>query len=300
MPTYKQLRDRIANEMMRNDLNSGANSPIALAVQDSIRHFQDESFYLNKTVSKEIYAWKWVADSVSTVAGGTTQTEARDGGDKGDPNYAAFLSIDEQADPPASGSGSSVTYAKLTPSLPTDFSQLITLTLARDNTRYELTQVSYEEIESMDAIYATGANTTTNADGTTSVIEPHLSAPAYWSYMPMNGSPKTEKEDNKNETTLKSSKGAIRIYPRPDKKYNLILSYQSTLAAPVNDTDVVFWTDDAYRMIKSYAKAVLYADYLQQFELAQANEQMAKSEYNRLVSASEGRAFPSTVVGHIL
>ena len=281
--------------MMRNDLNTGSNSPIILAIQDAIRHFKNESFYLNKKTTKDIYAWKWIPDTVSTSDGGTTQTETRAEDDKGDPYYAAYLSTVEQADPPSSGTGSSVVYAKLTPSLPTDFSQLITLSIARDNTIYQLTPVSYEEIESMDAIYATGANTTTNANGTSSAVTPHLTAPAYWAYMPQDGSPSTN-----GSTTNASPAGAIRIYPRPDKKYNLLLTYETTLAAPSNDDDVVFWTDDAYRLIKSYAKAILYADYLQQFELAQANETMAQSEYNRLVTASEGRAFPSTVRGHIL
>jgi hypothetical protein len=258
MPTYLELQNRIANEMQRPDLFSGApSSPIQLAIQDAVRHFKNESFYLNKKTTSNLHAWSWVADA------------SRLKEDRGNVDYAAYLTT---IDPdPAVPRTLSPTPDKTSDSLPTDFSQEINLSIAKDNTVYSLTRVSYDEIVSMDAIYAPGDT----------AVTPHLSTPTYWTYMP-----------------LENSVGAIRVYPRADKSYTLLLAYQASLAAPKTDSDSVFWTNDAYRMIKSYAKAVLYADYLQQFELAQANEQMAESEYNRLVTSSEARAFPDTVKGH--
>jgi len=267
MPTYKQLRDRIANEMQRPDLNSGSpTSPIELAIQDAVRHFKNESFYINKTTTTKLYAWKWVADA------------ERQADDVGDVTYAAYLTMND-----APGDTSPRT-TNPTPSLPSDFAQVINLSIAKDNTVYALDRVSYNEIMEMDSIYSTGTSTVTT---------PHLSTPAYWTYMPLADATPAAAD------APTTDRGAIRIYPRPDKDYTLLLAYEVTLAAPESDTDSNFWTNDAYRMIKAYSKAILYADYLQQFELAQANEVMAESEYNRIVTASEARAFADTVQGHI-
>ena len=297
MPTYKQLRDRIANEMQRPDLSSGGtSSPIALAVQDAVRHFKDEAFYINKNTTRSMYAWKWIAN--------TEGTESRAPGDGSDPYYAAYLSTTPNSLGPITDNGFAY-RPRLNPTLPTDFSQIITLSIAKDNTLYQLTRVSYEEIIAMDSIYATGSNTIENPEGAAVAVKPHLEAPAYWTYMPRDGvTTEYDTDEDTDETTVSVNRvgtpDAIRIYPRPNKDYTLLMAYETSLAAPVNDSDSVFWTNDAYRLIKSFAKGVLYADYLQQFDLAQANETMAQSEYNRLVTTSESRAFSDTVEGHLL
>ena len=57
--------------------------------------------------------------------------------------------------------------------------------------------------------------------------------------------------------------------------------------------------NEAQRMIKAYAKGIIYADYLQQYEQAQAQEVLSQAEYNRLVGRSETRSFQNPVTGYI-
>ena len=175
--------------------------------------------------------------------------------------------------------------------LPTDFSSMVNVQVNKDGTLYDLINLPYVDLDKMDVMYS----------------NPDTGTPEYWAYF-------GEYRDNDqssptgpatNPQSLKKISGKIRIYRRPDKDYTLILKYVSNLQDPAESSitsksDIYgFWMNEGYRMIKSYAKGIIYADYLQQYDQAQAQEVMSQAEFNRLVGRSEARAFNTDVVGYI-
>jgi hypothetical protein len=50
-------------------------------------------------------------------------------------------------------------------------------------------------------------------------------------------------------------------------------------------------------MVKCYAKALLFADFLVDLDGAKANEEMAQMAYNRIVRKNEARELSEQVVG---
>ena len=268
---YGQLKAQIQNELQRND--SDIVAIIEHAITDAIRHFKDECFAINQA-------------SFYLTA----------------PAYNNTLASDGSGD--TASSANPLRFAMLT--LPTDFSSMINVQLNKDGTLYEMTQVSYPEIDAMDALAV-------ESDGTTITKHPHTGTPQYYAYLGEASSVTSSAANytNSSSSTIASTvtPGKIRIFPRPDKDYTVTLRYVSNLQDPRDvssetlsgapDSVKGFWMNEAQRMIKTYAKGLIYADYLQQYEQAQAQEVMAQAEYNRLVARSENRAFQSAVTGYI-
>jgi hypothetical protein len=183
--------------------------------------------------------------------------------------------------------------------LPSDFSSMINVQVNKDGTLYDMISLPYVDLDNMDVMYS----------------NPDTGTPEYWAYLGEYKGTGTSGTPTGPATTAVSAKdkytqGKIRIYRRPDKDYTLVMKYVSNLSDPsesvVGGVNAViaseiygFWMNEGYRMIKSYAKGIIYADYLQQYEQAQAQEVMAQAEFNRLVGRSEARAFENKVVGYI-
>jgi hypothetical protein len=257
--SYQDLIDRIKNELQRND--SDIETIITNAISDAIRHFKDECFAVNQA---SYYI------SVPAMDSSKLTTNPMDGA-----------------------------YVKL----PDDFNSMVSLKVNNSGTLYEMDQITYPEIDEMDAMYS----------------DPVTGVPQYWSYfgeIKGAGSSGTPTGPAKTDEESKYTPGQIRIFRRPDKAYTLIMRYVSNLEDPAVMTGTVvddqgnttptpfnqrygFWMNEASRMIKAYAKGIIYADYLQQYDQAQAQEVMAQSEFNRLVGRSEARAFENDVIGYL-
>lgn len=177
--------------------------------------------------------------------------------------------------------------------LPKDFNSMTSLNINNSGTIYEMELVDYPDLDKMDALYS----------------DPVTGVPQYWAYFGeysgVSTGESTPAGPAKSDSSLKYTPGKIRIFPRPDKEYTLILRYVSNLEDPAsmdgtdNSTKYGFWMNEASRMIKAYSKGIIYADYLQQYDQAQAQEILAQAEFNRLVARSESRAFENEVVGYL-
>lgn len=261
MAVFNSYQGMIDN--IKNELqrnDSDIDSIITNSISDAIRHFKDECFAVNQAT---FYTTATKMDSTKLAT---------------NPMAGAYVD------------------------LPLDFSSMINLQVNKDGIVYQMEEVTYPEIDSMDALYT----------------DPNTGTPEYWSYFGEyrgydNGSnptgPATEDSLFVGTATFsKAAPGKIRIYRRPDKDYTLIMRYVSNLADPaIAIADGVFspsqvfgfWMNEAYRMIKTYAKGIIYADYLQQYDQAQAQETLALAEFNRLVGRSESRALSAPVIGYI-
>lgn len=95
-----------------------------------------------------------------------------------------------------------------------------------------------------------------------------------------------------------NSTGArFTVFPRPDANtYTFSGRYVSKLTAPSADADESFWTNDAERAIRCYAKAVLYDDVIRLPDQAEREFAKAEAEWEELVKESESRAFQGGVV----
>ena len=227
------------------------NTIIENAITDAIRHFKDECFAINQA-STTLTASKYDSDNFSDL--------------NIDPFHYAFIK------------------------LPDDFSSMISLQLNKDGTMYDMVEVTYPEIEDMDALI-------TETDATTEKVTktPHTGTPQYYAYF----------GTTVNDSAVTGTPGRIRIFPQADVERTLYINYVSNLKDPKDatavspDTVAGCWMNEAQRMIKTYAKGIIYADYLQQYEQAQAQEVMSQAEFNRLVGRSESRAFNRSVTGYI-
>ena len=272
---------RTYEELQRNDSDM-KNKIIPRAIFDSIQHFKDECFAINQA---SYYA--------TALAYNKTLSIGADGS----------TSI---ADP--------LRYAMI--DLPSDFSSMIGLSLNKSGTMYDMLEVSYSEIDGMDAL---AVGSITNEDSVyTAGQNPHTGTPQYYAYFGeysnvgsadfggINGSSGTQLVADPGTSSYTPTAGKIRVFPRPDIDYRLSFKYVSNLARPDVELTMLqssllggFWANEAQRMIKTYAKGIIYADYLQQYEQAQAQEVMAQAEFNRLVGRSEARAFDRPVRSYV-
>ena len=263
--SYQDMIDRIKNELQRND--SDIDDIIKHAISDAIMHFKDEVFAVNQS-TYNITAYKF----------GKTGSDAAKWAK--DPLYRAYIE------------------------LPYDFNQMINLMVVKGGTNYVMEELPYVELDAMDAKYD----------------DPTTGTPQYYSFFgeyggdqgrPSNpaGSRAGSIGDRNSEGSRTDSdryvlNGLLRIFPRPDNDYTLTMRYVSNLMEPEAmggnlATRRGFWMNEAGRMIKCYAKGIIYSDYLQQFDLAQAQEGLAEAEYNRLVMRSEARGLTDVVSPHL-
>lgn len=173
--------------------------------------------------------------------------------------------------------------------LPTEYSSDLYVSLDDNTVITQLTKLTYQELDDMDTV------------SESSTSGPFEGVPSYWCF---DGPAVSSLSTEKYETSR------IRLYPRPQAPkysnaagaatvesvapYTIRLRYTARIPKPdLNDADgfANFWFNEAERMIRCYAKGLLYADVLQQFDLAQAQEKMAELEYNRLITKTESRAF---------
>lgn len=93
----------------------------------------------------------------------------------------------------------------------------------------------------------------------------------------------------------------FHLWPRPQSStYVVQLRYISNLAAPADDTEENnFWMNEAEQLIRCYAKKLIFADVLRQYDKASEEEKLAIAEYNRLTARTEGRYLRGTVQGYI-
>ena len=174
--------------------------------------------------------------------------------------------------------------------LPDEYSSDLYVSLDDNTVITHLKKLSFEELDSMDTV------------SESSTSGPFEGVPSYWCF----DGPDVTAATLESEEYVSSR---IRLYPRPQAPkysnasgteevqsvapYKIRLRYTSRIPNPAltETTTTNFWFQDAERMIRCYAKGLLYADVLQQFDLAQAQEKMAELEYNRLVTKTESRAF---------
>jgi len=265
--SYQDMIDRIKNELQRND--SDIDDIIRHAISDSIKHFKDEVFAINQS-TYNITAYKF------SSSGSDEAKFAKD------PLYRAYVP------------------------LPYDFNQMIDVLVVKGGTNYVMTELPYVDLDAMDAKYD----------------NPTTGTPQYYSFFGEYGAESNDKGrpsnpagsravlgDRNSEGERTNSdryvlNGLLRIFPRPDNDYTLTMRYVSNLAEPEAMSGNFanrhgFWMNEAARMIKCYAKGIIYSDYLQQFDLAQANEGLAEAEYNRLVMRSEARGLTDVVSAHL-
>lgn len=260
--------DRIKNELQRND--SDIDDIITHAISDAIRHFKDEVFAVNQASF-----------------------------------YGQLIKFDE-TNPSYSNQSTGVIVNPLFFSmfeLPVDFSSMINLQVVKSGTNYEMENIVYSDLDRMDAKYD----------------NPSTGTPTFYAFQggykgtPEN-IPSSPTGPSKDEQPVSPGGGIklgenyylpghIRVFPHPDQDYTLALRYVSNLADPANlgraRTATGFWMNEGSRMIKCYAKGIIYSDYLQQFDMSQAQEALAESEYNRLVMRSEARGLTDTVKAHL-
>lgn len=74
----------------------------------------------------------------------------------------------------------------------------------------------------------------------------------------------------------------IYIWPYPVSFYPLTLSYYTAPPVPVNMTDSNFWTTTAESLIRAYTRARINAEVLRDVEAAQADQAVAKLEFDAL------------------
>lgn len=82
---------------------------------------------------------------------------------------------------------------------------------------------------------------------------------------------------------------SLRFWCTPDAAYPLIVLYRRFFPVPVNDGDgddpadgSYFWMTTAERMIRAYAKKILYADVLKDHESADREEQEAMKAHSKV------------------
>jgi hypothetical protein len=172
--------------------------------------------------------------------------------------------------------------------LPSDYSSDLYVSLDDNAIVTQLTKLSYEDLEQMDTV------------SSSSTSGPLEGVPSYWAF--------------DGAATSAYATGRIRVYPLPQAPkysnsvgaaavqstapYKLRLRYSAKIPAPELNDDASFtnfWFNEAERMIRCYAKGLIYADVLQQFEIAQAQEKMSELEYNRLVTKTEERELLATI-----
>lgn len=153
--------------------------------------------------------------------------------------------------------------------LPSDFSSELRVMLNDGNVIYQLQQVTYEQLDNMDA----DSN------------NPFQGTPSYFAFI------------GQKDSITTSPRGYIRLYPTPNNSTDKVLwRYFSRLNAPSGDNTGNFWTNEAGRMIRCYAKGLLFADVLMQPDQAEVNEKLAQMEYNRLVTKTEARDLTALIV----
>jgi hypothetical protein len=261
--SYQDMINRIKNELQRND--SDIDDIVTHAISDSIRHFKDEVFAVNQA------SYYMEANKFDITDNSFKKSDGR----MHNPLFGAMLD------------------------LPVDFSEMINMQVVKSATNYVMEHIPYSDLDNMDAKYD----------------NPITGTPQYYSFLgeysgeyKRKSDPQGPARDDDQSGVRKGGSfytpGKIRIFPRPDNDYTLALRYVSNLIDPAEMTGAFtgrygFWMNEAARMIKCYAKGVIYSDYLQQFDMAQAQESLAESEYNRLVMRSESRGFSDTVKAYL-
>jgi hypothetical protein len=126
------------------------------------------------------------------------------------------------------------------------------VTLTVDSTRWPLVKTGYVEIEAW------------NADASARGQPTHY---AYWGRQ-------------------------IRLYPVPDRAYQIRLSGLFKLPALVADGDANAWTEDAEELVRHRAKAILYSQYLRDDANAGRATALERTAFERL-SATTARRLAS-------
>tara|TARA_Y100001963_G_C6790799_1_gene455280 strand:- start:1554 stop:2309 length:756 start_codon:yes stop_codon:yes gene_type:complete len=179
--------------------------------------------------------------------------------------------------------------------VPDDYVSGLYLSIDDNTVINEMKRVTYRELEQMDTV------------SSSSVSGPFEGVPSYWAF------------DGPSDVSAASPSTRIRVYPRPQAPkysnaagadavtstdpYTLRFRYVAKIPAPTATQITTagegaftnFWTTEAERMIRCYAKALVYADVLQMIEAAQAQEKLSELEYNRLIRKSESIEFLTTV-----
>tara|TARA_R110002074_G_scaffold117023_1_gene248737 strand:- start:2840 stop:3439 length:600 start_codon:yes stop_codon:yes gene_type:complete len=89
----------------------------------------------------------------------------------------------------------------------------------------------------------------------------------------------------------------FRVWPTPQAStYEVRIYYISNIAPPTAPTDAGFWMNEGERLIRTYAKGLIYADVLKQYDRFAEEEKMAGTEHSRLISRTESRHFNADVV----
>lgn len=89
--------------------------------------------------------------------------------------------------------------------------------------------------------------------------------------------------------------GYVYLFPVPDDVYTLSWYYVSNQTPPDEDADAGFWMNEAERMIRCYAKGILWSDVAGSQDFAQAEFKKANEEFSRLVQKAETRAYDSGI-----
>lgn len=87
----------------------------------------------------------------------------------------------------------------------------------------------------------------------------------------------------------------LYLFPVPDDAYTITWYYVSNQAPPEDDEDAGFWMNEAERMIRCYAKGILWSDVAFAPDMAQGEFKKANEEFSRLVQKAEARAYDSGI-----
>lgn len=96
----------------------------------------------------------------------------------------------------------------------------------------------------------------------------------------------------------------IYFYPTPDKAYVLTYLYRRAVPSPVNDNDgssptgadgSYFWMTTAERMIRTYAKGILYRDVLKDESSSQVEFDSSAKEFSVMLQRTGENVIPDFV-----
>jgi hypothetical protein len=95
----------------------------------------------------------------------------------------------------------------------------------------------------------------------------------------------------------------IYLYPIPDRAYSVTMLYRRAVPAPVSDgdgdqatDDSYFWMTTAERMIRTYAKGVLYRDVLKDEDSSRVEFDSSAKEYSVLLQRTGEAVIPDFVM----
>lgn len=171
--------------------------------------------------------------------------------------------------------------------------------LAAGQLNFGGTQVSYGSTDATDFLTTIGGVAGTYATGTTV-------QQIYGIWIPLDRQPykdilnaDTLAPPNQAQPSLWAQYGAqIRLYPNPDQAYMLEFTGSEAPAAPVNDSDDNFWTEDAAWLIIYGTCAEIYQAYLQNDEAAGRFRALEQREYKALLKITRNLAEPEEIKFH--